>query len=195
VASAIEREGIRPVVRIVGGQEAAGLPRPAVVVGTLAAAHAVGRVGCVCVSDLDQLLVRPDFRSSEHALQLLHELAWIVAPGGRFLVQTREPDHYVVQAFTRGSYDYFMRRELPFRRETSYPPYGEVVKVEGSTERLNELSSELGVRARLLVAPGAQGRSVALLRTAKVEDVLDSLHGFAHTEPKVRIDVDPVDVL
>jgi primosomal protein N' (replication factor Y) len=200
VAGALERSGVgAPVVRVVRGAVPERRPRPAVVVGTLAAAHAVGEADAVCVADLDPLLARPDFRAGERALQTLHDLAAVVRPGGRFLVQTREPEHHAVQAFTRGSYRYFLEHELPFREETGYPPFGVVVRVELPPHGVEDLARLVrpagGEVVGALPAPSGRGRSSALVRARSLGPLLDPLRAFAAAEPRARIDVDPVDVI
>ncbi len=196
VARTLERSDVgAPVVRMVRGTDIAGRPKPSVVVGTLAAAHVMSDVGTVVVADLDQLLTRPDFRAAEYALQTLHELAGVVAPDGRFLVQTREPEHHVVQAFTRGSYAYFLDRELPFRKETGYPPFGAVVRVELDVTLFDELRRDLGQTDALVVgAVARKGRLVALVRGPQLEPLLDPLRRFTLEHPRTKIDIDPVDL-
>jgi primosomal protein N' (replication factor Y) len=44
------------------------------------------------------------------------------ARGGRVVIQTYRPDHYVIQAAARHDYQAFYARELDFRRELGYPP-------------------------------------------------------------------------
>jgi primosomal protein N' (replication factor Y) len=184
-----------PVVRIVRGDETEAGSKPSVIVGTLAAAHGFCRYGAICVADLDQLLRRPDFRASEYALHTLHELAGVLSNGGRFLVQTREPEHHVVQSFTRGSYRYFLERELPYRRETGYPPYGVVVRVDLDADLVEDLRRQLrGVDAHIIGALARRGRSSALVRAPALEPLLDPLRRFVGEHVRTRIDVDPVDV-
>ncbi len=197
VARALETSVLGvPIVRMVRGEIPTERPHPAVLVGTVAAAHAATNVGCVCVADLDQLLARPDFRAAERALQTLHELAATLRPGGRFLVQTREPEHHAVQAFARRSYRYFVDREVVFRKETSYPPFGEIVRVETSPDYAKELE-------RLAKSAGGQtvggleraGRWATLIRGHALEPLLGPLRDFASAHARTKIDVDPVDVL
>lgn len=199
VASALERPGLgAPVLRYVRGEVPDVPSGPAVVVGTLAAAHGWPRpFGAVCVADLDQALARPDFRASEHALQILHELAAVLGPGGRFLVQTREPEHHVVQAFTRRSFRYFAQRELPRRREAGYPPYAEIVVVEADEPALHALAPGLRAHGAIVVGPVESRRGAArvLVRTPSVEPLLEALRRFALDHPKARVEVDPVDVI
>ena len=55
----------------------------------------------VAFLDLDQELLAPRYRAAEEALALLVRAARLVggrAGGGRLLLQTRLPDHEVVQA-------------------------------------------------------------------------------------------------
>jgi primosomal protein N' (replication factor Y) len=194
VARAIGKELDAPVVTIVKGTEVVPRTEPSVVVGTLAAANALGTAGAVCVADLDQLLTRPDFRAAEVALQTLHELAGVLAPGGRFLVQTREPEHHVVQAFTRGSFGWFLDRELPLRRETAYPPFGVIVRMEIDEASLDDLSEALGSHARVVGAVPRRGRLVVLVRAPELDPLLDPLRAFSTHHARTKIDVDPTDV-
>jgi primosomal protein N' (replication factor Y) len=197
VARELERAGIEaPVVRVVRGEVPEDRPHPAVVIGTLAAAHATHDAGCVCVADLDQLLGRPEFRASEYALQVLHELAGVLAPGGRFLVQTREPEHHAVQAFMRNSYRYFFDRELPFRKETGYPPFGGVVRVEIDPASIDDLRKAVRSSGADLIGALPRGRKLnALVRGPDVEKLLDPLKTFVGAHSGARVDVDPIDIL
>jgi len=193
IARELDRAGLSaPIVRIVAGEVPSSRPRPAVIVGTLAAAHAIGRAGSICVADLDQLLMRPDFRASEHALQTLHELAAVLGPGGRFLVQTREPDHHAVQAFVRQSYKFFFEREIAARKETGYPPFGAIVRVE--TDAVDDLRAALGGEAEVIGSVQRRGKAVALVR-GELEPILDPLRAFSRAHPRAKIDVDPVEVV
>jgi primosomal protein N' (replication factor Y) len=182
-----------PVVRIVAGEVPAERPRPAVIVGTLAAAHAIGVAGSICVADLDQLLYRPDFRASEVALQTLYELAGVLQPGGRFLVQTREADHAIVQAFVRQSYKFFFDQEIAARKETGYPPFGAVVRVE--TDALDDLRAALDGCGDVIGSLQRRGKPLALVRGPSLEPMLEPLRAFSDAHPRSKIDVDPVDVV
>jgi primosomal protein N' (replication factor Y) len=194
IARELERAGVgAPVVRMVRGEIQIDRPHPAAIVGTTAAAHAIGRAGGVCVADLDQLLMRADFRASERALQTLHELAAILAPGGRFLVQTREPEHHAVQSFVRQSYRFFFDREIAIRRETGYPPFGVVVRVE--TGAVEDLRGALGDVAVVVGSLERRGKASALVRGPDLEPMLEPLRSFSRQHPEAKIDVDPVDIL
>jgi primosomal protein N' (replication factor Y) len=193
VAAALERAGIdTPVVRLVRGDEVTPPASPVVVVGTLAAAHAWTRpFGSVAVADADQLLGRRDFRAAERALAVLNELAAVLSPGGRFLVQTREPEHHAVQAFVRRSFRFFADRELPLRREASYPPFGEVVVARVEPDDGDALAETMRGHGAIVLGP-VDGR--LLVRAPAVEPLLEPLREFVGTHARARVDVDPVDV-
>lgn len=197
VARELERSELgAPVVRVVRGEVPARRPRPAVLVGTMAAVHASTDIAAACVADLDQVLARPDFRASEQALQILHELAAALRRGGRFLVQTREPEHHAVQAFARRSYKYFFDRELAFRKETRYPPFGAVVRVETTPSAVKDLEAAVAPAEGWVVGVVERaGRIRTLVRAPDLEPLLDPLRAFASKHARTRIDVDPVEVV
>ena len=110
-------------------------------------------------------------------------------------MQTREPDHHVVQAFTRGSYGYFLERELAFRKETGYPPFGVVMRMEIDASLVNDLERDLAsTGARVVGAVARRGRLVVLVRAPELEPLLEPLRNFALLHPRTKIDVDPTDV-
>lgn len=201
LAAAIEGLGLPvPVLRV---DRDSPLPRdrpsPAVIVGTQAALGplAAGGLHTVCVADLDQLLGLPDFRAAERAFQTLQELAGLLRPEGRFVVQTREPDHHVVQAFVRRDYRFFAARELPARRVAGYPPFGSIVRVELDPDDAGALRAAARTGGGEVVGPlvHPSGRADALVRAPSVEPMLEPMRTFATKHPSARIDVDPVDVM
>lgn len=174
-------------------------PSPCVIVGTQAAIWAMhGRtVGAGIVADLDQMLAMPDYRASEKALAMLEDLARLVEPEGRFLVQTREPEHHVVQAFTRRSYRYFYTRELPNRRAVGYPPFGAVIAFQAPADCAQQLQAAATEAGGELIGPlpRPQDRISGLLRGRSVEQFLDPLRNLLVNDARIRIDIDPVDVM
>lgn len=201
VASAVEALDIgAPVVRVeAGGALASDAPAPAVVVGTRRTLDALGgrRPLAICVADLDQQLALPDHRAAEIAHALLWDLAGLLAEGGRFVVQTREPDHRAVQAFVRRSYRYFRDRELAERRSAGYPPFGELVHVELDAADVGVLREVADDAGAMLVGPlpRARERAAVLLRTGDLAALLGPLRRFTDEHPRTRVDVDPLDVL
>ena len=50
--------------------------------------------------------------------------------GGRVVLQTFQPEHYVIQAASGHDYAAFYARELDYRRKLGYPPFNRLVRLE-----------------------------------------------------------------
>jgi primosomal protein N' (replication factor Y) len=82
-------------------------------------------VTLVGVVAADVGLYLPDFRSGERSFQLLTQVAGRAGRsrhGGRVVIQSYTPDHYVIQAAAHHDYIGFYRREIAYRQEYGYPP-------------------------------------------------------------------------
>jgi primosomal protein N' (replication factor Y) len=102
----------------------------------------------VVVPDVDSLLIGGT-NSTERGFGLLYGAAQ--ASRNRLLVQTRSPEHHVLQAALRGDYEAFAAAELPKRRKLRYPPYAHLAEIvfEGAEETMR-----LAVESRLRPALG-----------------------------------------
>lgn len=162
-------------------------------------------VSLVGVLDADWLIRRPDFRAAERAYQAFAEMSEWAGPssrGGRLVIQTAEPRHHALQALARADYRFFLTRELELRRELSYPPFSELMKVssEGSGGR-----DDLSAVSRICRHAGAavlgpvpiRGRAETWQILAKCPDVMvvaAAVREFVRdgrAGARVRIDVDP----
>lgn len=97
-------------------------------------------VTLVGVVNADVGLHLPDFRAVERTFQLVTQVAGRTGrgnKGGRVLVQTMNPDHFMIQAAARHDFLAFARQELPQRLEHGYPPFAHAVRlvVRGNQER------------------------------------------------------------
>jgi primosomal protein N' (replication factor Y) (superfamily II helicase) len=75
----------------------------------------------------------PDFRAAERTFQILTQVAGRAGRsllGGEVILQTFQPDHYVLQAASRHDYPGFYQKELEYRRKLEYPPFGRLVRLE-----------------------------------------------------------------
>lgn len=130
-------------------------------------------VTLVGVVAADVGLFLPDFRSSERTFQLLTQVAGRAGRsqrGGRVVIQTYRPDHYVIQAAAQHDYLGFYRRELAFRREHGYPPVRRLARLIYWEKRLDRVKQETNrmaavVRQRL-ASLGLEGEGAALLGPA-----------------------------
>jgi primosomal protein N' (replication factor Y) len=90
------------------------------------------RVTLVVVVDADTALYLPDFRASERTFQILTQVAGRSGRsslGGEVIIQTRHPEHYVLDAAKQHDYKKFFNIEIEFRKELGYPPFGSVVNI------------------------------------------------------------------
>jgi primosomal protein N' (replication factor Y) len=74
----------------------------------------------------------PDYRAAERVFQILTQVAGRAGRsmlGGRAIIQTYQPDHYALQAASRHDFAGFYEREIAYRREHGYPPFGRLVRL------------------------------------------------------------------
>ena len=100
-----------------------------IVVGTqmVAKGHDFPHMTVVGVVSADLSLNVPDFRAAERTFQLLVQVAGRAGRRdvpGKVVVQTYSPRHYAIALAAEQNYAGFMNRELGFRRQFSYPPFG-----------------------------------------------------------------------
>ena len=75
----------------------------------------------------------PDYRAGERTFQVLAQVAGRAGRsplGGKVILQTFMPDHYVIQMAAHHDYEGFYRRELDYRRQLRYPPFSRLVRLE-----------------------------------------------------------------
>ncbi len=75
----------------------------------------------------------PDYRAAERSFQVLTQVAGRAGRsplGGQVILQTFEPDHYVIQAASHHNYKQFYLKELEARRRLEYPPFSRLVRLE-----------------------------------------------------------------
>jgi primosomal protein N' (replication factor Y) len=136
---------------------AKGLDFPAVtLVGVLAA---------------DAILHLPDFRAAEKTFQLVTQVAGRAGRHelpGEVIVQTYNPDHYVMRAAATHDYEGFAGMELKLRRDRGYPPFARLALItlsHPSQPVLVKTGEQLAraVRARWLKEAGQRGLDASLL--------------------------------
>jgi primosomal protein N' (replication factor Y) len=176
------------------------VPDVPVLVGTEAVLHrAPGPVGLVAYLELDQELLAPRARAAEQALWLLVRGARLLdaAPSkdaGRLLLQTRVPEHEVVQAARHGDPMRVVAAETPRRAALGFPPFGGLAEVRGAPEAVAAACTAVAAAGVTVLGPGADGTS-ALVRATSVGELCDALARpgveAARAKGRLRIDVDP----
>lgn len=103
-----------------------------VLLGTqmVAKGHHYPNVTAVGILSADSGLNFPDFMAAERTFQLLSQAAGRTGrgeKGGKVLVQTYAPDHYIFKHLIKHNYDGFAETELALRSELNYPPERELI--------------------------------------------------------------------
>lgn len=173
-------------------QQETGQETDRVLIGTAAALRRVGRCDLVAFLEFDMLLASPHYRAEETTLALLAEAAALVGPGGRLLVQTRQPEHPVLRAAAEANPEIFSEHDRQMRQELRLPPFAAVAKVigEDAEQFLEGLRKGLANEEAIdIMGPDQEG---AWLVRAPDHETLSSLLLPAGEVPEsVRISVDP----
>ena len=87
-------------------------------------------VGLVGVLDADMLLNRPDYRAFERAFQLMVQVAGRAGRKnrkGKVIIQTSNPDHWVLERVKEHDFKGFYETEIQERKLFFYPPYYKII--------------------------------------------------------------------
>jgi primosomal protein N' (replication factor Y) len=179
----------------VSGSQADGEPPgdEPVLVGTEAVLHRVRRAAGVAFLDFDQHLLAPRFVASEQALSLVARAGRLGGgrgrPHGTVLVQTRLPDHPVLEAAVHGDPSVTTDHELALRRELSLPPASALALLSRQAA---------GAYARALEPTGVDlaelGEDRWLVRAPDHTVLCDALAATERPAGALRVEVDPLDV-
>lgn len=168
-----------------------------VVVGTEAVLQRVERADAVAFLDLDQELLAPRYRAVEQAFALVAKAARVVAASGpvtggraagRLLVQTRLPDHEVVEAARHADPARVSDAERARRQLLGFPPYTALAELSGAAAPpyAEALSGVVGLQ----VAETTPGRW--LVRAADHQVLCDALAATPRPPGRLRLEVDPL---
>jgi primosomal protein N' (replication factor Y) len=165
-------------------------PSARVIVGTEAALHRVIETDVVAFLDFDQELLAPRYRASEEAFALLARAARLVGgrrSGARVLVQTRVPDHEVIDAALHGDPSRVSAAERARRTDLRFPPFSAMAAVSGpGAAALIDGVTGLGVE---VLGPA---KDVWLVRADTHDLLSDALLRAPRPTARVRVEVDPL---
>jgi primosomal protein N' (replication factor Y) len=89
-------------------------------------------VTLVGVVSADVGLNLPDFRAAERTFQTLIQVAGRAGRsllGGRVILQTYQPDHYVILNSAKHDYQAFYQQEIRHRKDLGFPPYRRLTRL------------------------------------------------------------------
>jgi len=164
-----------------------------ILIGTEAVLHHVHDAAVVAFLDFDQELLAPRYRASEEALALLVRAARLLGArehGGRLLVQTRLPDHEVIQSALHADPSRLSNSDSARRELLGYPPHRAMAAISGAAA--GAWIDALGVVAGVEVRGPSDGRW--LLRAADHAVLCDAIAAVPRPPGRLRIEVDPLRV-
>lgn len=131
-----------------------------ILVGTqmITKGHDFPFVTLVGVISADTSVNMPDFRAGEKTFQQLTQVAGRGGRGaapGKVIIQTFNPQHYVLRHVMSHDYKSFYKTEIAFRKALKYPPFSRLINLRLSSTNREILSNQaklLSETARKLVA-------------------------------------------
>ncbi len=111
-----------------------------ILVGTqmVAKGHDFPLVTLVGILDADMSLHFPDYRSGERTFQLVTQVAGRSGRGtekGDVVLQTYDPDNYILRFAAAYDYEGFYRHEIALRAAAMFPPFARIVRVMVTSEK------------------------------------------------------------
>jgi primosomal protein N' (replication factor Y) len=100
-------------------------------------------VNLVGVLDADMLLNRAEFRAFERTFQLITQVAGRAGrreKRGKVIIQTGDPDHWVIQKIIANDYVGFYESEIIERKNYFYPPYYKIIALTLKHRDENQLT-------------------------------------------------------
>ena len=89
-------------------------------------------VGLVGILNADALLNYPDFRAFERAYQLMAQVSGRAGRKGRrglVVVQTSDPQHFIIEQVVKNDYQGMYETELAQRKQFRYPPFIRMITI------------------------------------------------------------------
>lgn len=87
----------------------------------------IPQIPLVAMMLADTLIHLPDFRSNERNFQIISQLKKMAAEN--FLLQTYSPENEAVRFAIKNDYKSFYQNEIETRKELSYPPFSQLIKL------------------------------------------------------------------
>jgi primosomal protein N' (replication factor Y) len=105
-----------------------------ILIGTqmIAKGHHIDAITLVGILGIETVLNSPHFRSSEHAFQLITQVAGRAGRGtqpGRVILQTTQPDHYAIEAAQQYDFLGLYETEIDTRHLLNYPPFSHLFRI------------------------------------------------------------------
>ena len=89
-------------------------------------------VTLVGVINADTIMSIPDFRSGERTYQMITQVAGRAGRGekkGKVVIQTYQPENYIIEKIQENSYENFYEKEIEKREILNYPPFSKIINI------------------------------------------------------------------
>ena len=89
-------------------------------------------VTLVGVINADTIMSIPDFRSGERTYQMITQVAGRAGRGekkGKVIIQTYQPENYIIEKIQENSYINFYEKEIEKREILFYPPFSKIINI------------------------------------------------------------------
>ncbi|MDR2862175.1 MAG: primosomal protein N' [Syntrophobacterales bacterium] len=128
-----------------------------ILVGTqmITKGHDFPHINLVGIVSADLSLNIPDFRAAERTFQLLTQVSGRSGRGdipGRVIIQTVNPDYYVLQKARDQDYHSFYQSEIKVRKTLIYPPFSRLVALHLSAPHKNRAEKAMETLRQAMAA-------------------------------------------
>ena len=139
------------------------------------------KVGVVGILNADSMLNYPDFRAYEHAYCMMAQVsgrAGRKGDRGLVILQTKTPDHPVIEQLVRNDYDAFFNTLMEERQMFGYPPFMHIIDIYIKHKKDDVCSSaacQMGVMLRHLLGErvlGPERPVIARVKTMYIQKIV-----------------------
>lgn len=138
------------------------------------------KVTLVGVINADSSLNIPDFRSGERTFSLLSQVAGRAGRSelkGEVIIQTFNPDNFVLECVKEQDYEKFYNYEMNIRKTLKYPPYYYLASIK-ITSKEYDLASKEATKVYNYLKNNIDGSSIILGPTTAQKFKLNNIYRF-----------------
>lgn len=110
-------------------------------------------VSLVGILNADNMLFFPEFRAHERAFQMMTQVSGRAGrreKRGKVIIQTANPEHFVIRQVIEHDYEGFYAAEILERRKFGYPPFGRLIRITVAHKELLYASEAAGYLGNVL---------------------------------------------
>jgi primosomal protein N' (replication factor Y) (superfamily II helicase) len=179
-------------------------------------------VALVGILNADSLLNYPDFRAFERSYQLIAQVSGRAGrknKRGKVLIQTMNPNHWIIQKVMYNEYENMYKQEILERRNFHYPPFVRLIRLtlrnkdqsligESAQWLAQELRKKFDIRVlgpeepmisrirnyyyRTILLKFERGSNYQLMKEALSDTIIDFRQHEKYKKTICDVDVDPV---